>query len=194
MRSNARILPPVLSAAVTGSPSTSIAKLAWLLPLFFAGLAGHQAKVAYDLNNTKTNGTEVTAEVTELHVETRADVTYDYVSLRIPMPDGSVRTREQLSLPHAIAPALKGKEELLVRVAPGASRSVVVTEPIGPTPVVDTQIRIAGINTLMSFGAALLFGLGVFYWDRSLRREGDPATRGVSEPDPEHPARQVVRS
>jgi len=59
---------------------------------------------------------------------------------------------------------------------------------------VDTQIRVAGINTLMSFGAALLFGLGVFYWNRSLRREGDPATRGVSEPDPEHPARQVVRS
>jgi len=179
---------------VTGSFSRRIAQIAWILPLFFAGISLHQAKVVYDLNTTKTQGTEVTAEVAELHVETRADVTYDYVSLRIPMPDGSVLTRDRLSLPHAIAPALEGKEELTVRVLPEASRSVVVTEPIGPTPVVNTQMRIAGINALMSLGAALLFGLGVFYWNRSLRREGDPAARGVTEADPDHPARQTVRS
>jgi hypothetical protein len=110
------------------------------------------------------------------------------------MPDGSTLTRERLSLPHGIVPALKGRETLKVRVASGGSRSIVVTEAINSTPVVDTQIRIAGINGLMSFGAALLFGIVIWFWNRSLRRDGDPAERGVSEPDPDHPARQIIRT
>lgn len=169
-----------------------IAQIAWLLPLFFLGVSIHQAKVAYDLHTTRTQGTEVSAEVQEVHVSRRVQVTYDYVHLRIPMPDGSVLMRERLSLPHGIVPALEGKKTLKVRVTPGASRSVVVTELIGPTPVVETQIRIAGINVLMSLGAALLFGMGVYYWNRTLRRDGDPAER--TEADPDHPAREVVRT
>ena len=67
-------------------------------------------------------------------------------------------------------------------------------EPVESTPVVDTQIRIAGINALMSLGATLLFGVAIWFWNRSLRREGDPAERGVTEPDPDHPARRTVRT
>ena len=171
-----------------------IAQAAWLLPLFFLGIALHQGTVVYDLYTTNANGTEATAEVQTIHIENRTQVTYDYVSLRIPIADGTVLTRDRLSLPHGIVPALKGKETLSVRVGPGTNPSIVVTEPIGPTPVVQTQIRIAGINGLMSFGAALLFGIGVFYWNRSLRRDGDPADRGVAEPDPNHPARTIVRT
>jgi len=89
---------------------------------------------------------------------------------------------------------LLDRETLQVRVQRGASIPIVITETIGPTAVVDTQMRIAGINGLMSLGAALLFGIGIWYWNRSLRRDGDPADRGVTEPDPDHPARQVVRS
>jgi hypothetical protein len=170
-----------------------IARIAGLLPLLFLGLAVHQGKVAYDLHTTKTQGTAATAEVQEVKVSNRTQVTYDYVSIRVPMPDGSVLTRERLSLPHGIVPALKDRETLDLRVVPGGSRSIVVTEPIKATPVVDTQIRIAGINGLMSLGAAILFGVAIWYWNRSLRREGDPAKRGVTEPDPDHPARQTVR-
>ncbi|MFP4228196.1 MAG: hypothetical protein ACLFTE_05120 [Salinivenus sp.] len=171
-----------------------VAQAAWLLPLFFLGISLHQGSVVYDLFTTNANGTEVTAEVQEIHIENRTQVTYDYVSLRIPLPDGSVLTRERLSLPHGIVPALDGKETLSVRVGSGPDPSLVITEPIGPTPVVETQMRIAGINGLMSFGAAVLFGVCVFYWNRSLRRQGDPADRGVSEPDPDHPAGTVVRT
>ena len=170
-----------------------IARIAWLLPVLFAGLALHQGRVVYDLHTTKAKGTVAMAEVQEVHASNRTQVTYDYVSLRVPMPDGSVLTRERLSLPHGVVPPLEEKETLTVRVAPDARRSVVVTEPIKATPVVDTQIRIAGINALMSLGAALLFGVAIWFWNRSLRREGDPAQRGVKEPDSDHPARQVVR-
>lgn len=170
-----------------------IAQGAWLLPLLFLGLAVHQGKVAYDLHTTKTQGTAATAEVLEVHEDARSDVTYDYVSLRVSLPDGTTLTRERMSLPHGLVPPLQGRETLDVRVDPGGPRGIVVTEQVESAPIVDTQIRIAGINALMSFGAALLFGLGIWVWNRSLRREGDPAERGVTEPDPDHPARQVVR-
>jgi hypothetical protein len=170
-----------------------IARVAWFLPLLFLGLSVHQGKVAYDLHTTKTNGTDALAEVLEVHKDNRTDVTYDYVSLRVPMPDGTTLTREKMSMPHGIVPVLRDKDQLKVRVASSGPRGVVIMEKIETTPVVDTQLRIAAMNALMSFGAALLFGFGVWFWNRSLRREGDPAERGITEPDPDHPARQVVR-
>jgi len=170
-----------------------VARAAWFAPLLLVGLSFHQAKVTYDLHATKTSGVSATAEVLEMHKGNRQDVTYDYANLRIDLPDGGTMTREKLSLPHGLVPPLMDRETLQVRVQQGASIPIVITEPIGSTPVVDTQMRIAGLNGLMSLGAALLFGIGVWFWNRSLRREGDPADRGVTEPDPEHPARQVVR-
>lgn len=170
-----------------------VAQLAWIVPLFFLGLSLHQGKVAYDLYQTKTQGTPATAEVREVYIDNRKDVTYDYISLRVELPDGTTLSREKMSLPHGLVPLLKGKEMLDVRVDPGGARQIAVTEQIKSTPIVGTQIRIAGLNGLMSFGAALLFGVGVWFWNRSLRREGDPSERGVTEPDPDHPARKVVR-
>jgi hypothetical protein len=170
-----------------------VAQAAWLVPVLFFGLSLHQAKVTYDLHSTKVSGVDATAEVLEMKKGNRSDVTYDYASLRVTLPDGGTLTRERLSLPHGLVPPLLDRETLQVRVRQGASIPIVITETIGPTPVVDTQMRIAGINGLMSLGAALLFGIGIWYWNRSLRRDGDPADRGVTEPDPDHPARQVVR-
>ena len=171
-----------------------VAQIAWLAPLLLVGLTAHQAKVAYDLHTTRTNGASATAEVLEVHSEDRTDVTYDYVSLRVTLPDGDTFTRRKMSLPHGIRPPLRHRETLQVRAQPGASIPIAITEKIGPTPVVETQVRVAGINGLMSLGAALLFGIGIWFWNRSLRRDGDPADRGLTEADPDHPARQIVRS
>lgn len=168
--------------------------MAWLAPILFFALSLHQGKVAYDLHSTKVNGTIAVADVVEIHKGNRSDVTLDYVSLRIDLPNGDTLTRDKLSLPHGLVPPLLDRETLEVRVQQDASIPIVITEKIGPTPVVDTQMRIAGINGLMSLGAALLFGIGVWFWNRSLRRDGDPADRGLTEPDPDHPARRIVRS
>jgi hypothetical protein len=165
----------------------TVARIAWVLPLFFLGLALHQSKVAYDLHYTLENGELATAEVLEIHKENRVDVTYDYASLRIPLENGETITRNRLSLPHSLVPVLEGRETLDVRVLPGASQEVVIEA------VVHTQWRIAALNAVMGAGAALLFGFGIWFWNRYLRREGDPAERGVLEGDPDHPARQIVR-
>jgi hypothetical protein len=179
---------------VSGSLLQRVAQFAWLVPVLFFGLALHQGKVTYDLRATNLDGTSATAEVLEMHKGNRSDVTYDYVSLRVDLSDGDAFTQKKMSLPHGIVPPLLDRETLKVRVNKGASIPIVITEKIGSTPVVQTQMRIAGINGLMSLCAALLFGIGVWFWNRSLRRDGDPADRGVEEPDPEHPARQVVRT
>jgi hypothetical protein len=171
-----------------------VAQAAWLAPLLFFALSLHQGKVAYDLHATKLAGVPAVADVLEIQKGNRSDITLDYVSLRIDLPDGGTLTREKLSLPHGLVPPLLERDTLQVRVQREASIPIVITEKIGPTPVVDTQMRIAGINALMSLGAAFLFGVGVWFWNRSLRRDGDPADRGVTEPDPDHPARRVVRS
>lgn len=171
-----------------------VAHLAWLVPILFVGLSLHQGKVVYDLDHTRTTGTVASADVLEIHKDNRTDVTYDYVSLRVDLPNADSLTQRKMSLPHGLVPPLLDRETLQVRVNTEANIPIVITETIGSTPVVKTQLHIAGINALMSFGAALLFGFGVWYWNRSLRREGDPADRGVEEADPDHPARQVVRS
>lgn len=182
-----------LHLPVTSTLLRRIALASVLVPALFFGLAVQQGTVVYDLWTTKTHGTGATANVLEKQKGERSDVTYDYVTLEATLPDGSTFTREKLSLPHGVMPPLMDRETLAVRVLRGADIEVVITETIGSTPVVDTQMRIAGLNGLMSLLGALLFGGGVWYWNRSLHRNGDPAERGVDEPDPEHPARQVMR-
>ena len=162
-------------------------RAAWILPVFFVGLFGHQAFVAYHLQTTLTEGELAQAEVLEVHMENRVDVTYDYASLRVELADGQVITKEKMSLPHSLIQLLENRDTVPVRVRPGAAQEIVVAE-FGAT-----QWRIAAMNAAMALGAALVFGLAIFYWDRYLRRQGDPSERGVTEPDPDHPARQIVR-
>lgn len=146
-----------------------VAQAAWFFPTLLFLLSIHQAKVARDLDATLTNGTHAIAEVTDYQKSERADVTYDYVSLRIPMPDGTVMQRDKVSLPHTLVPRLEGQETLEVRVLAGAAQEVVITS-IGAT-----QTRIAVLNGVMSFGAFMMVLIGVYAWNRSLRKPEDEA-------------------
>ena len=164
-----------------------LTRLAWIVPLFLLGLALHQGKSAYDLQATLTQGEVAEAEITDLFTTDRVDVTYDYVDLRVELGDGTMIEKEQMSLPHSLVPIIKDQETVEVRVQPGAAQEVVIAD-IGPT-----QARIAMMNAGISLIGAIAVALGLFFWQRYLRREGDPSARGVSEPDPDHPARQAVR-
>jgi hypothetical protein len=152
-----------------------ISRLAWLIPVLLLALGLNQIRVAFGLRATLAEGVSTTAEVLEYEASNRVDVTYDYVSLRITMPDGEAFVREKMALPHSLAPRLEGREELTVRVQPGASQEVVIEE------IASTQWRIAAINAAMSLFGALFFGGAVFAWNRSLKRKGDP---GYQAPDP----------
>jgi len=180
-------LPVIPPKSPDGPVTRLVARGAWIVPAFFLVISLHQAKTSYDLNATLQNGEPATATVTEVHEENRVDVTYDWVSLRIPRSDGTVIEKEKLALPHSLVPLIKDRETVEVRVQAGATQEVVITA------IVNTQWRIAAMNAGISFFAALLFAAGVWYWNRGLTVEGDPAERGVETPDPDHPARRIVR-
>lgn len=150
-----------------------IARLLWIFPALLILLTVHQAKVAYDIHQTLQQGTPATAEVVETFKSERVDVSFDYVSLRVPLPDGRVLVKEKMSLPHMLYPQVEGKETLDVLVMPGEAQAVVIADIARP------QWRIAAINAAMSFLGFLFFSVAVFAWNRFLNRKGDPADRPV---------------
>ncbi|GIV61324.1 MAG: hypothetical protein KatS3mg044_0190 [Rhodothermaceae bacterium] len=159
---------------VVSRTSLLVARLLWLAPAMLLALAIYQARVAHDLRTTLDRGQAASAQVTHYNRVDRKDVTFAEVSLRVRLPDGTVLEKEHLSLPYSLSFMVE-RDSLEVRVLPGAAQEVVIAE------IAATQARIAGMNAAMSFGAFLLFAAGVFWWNRYLRRRGDPARAAVPE-------------
>lgn len=152
-------------------PLRILSRLAWLVPALLTFLAINQFYVVLDIRGTIANGTVADATITELEISGRTDVTLDYVSLAVPLADGSTLTREEMPIPHSLAPLLEDQETVGVYVLPGAGQEVVIRQ------IANTQWRIAAINAAVSLLGALLSAWGVFAWNRYLVRQGDPALR-----------------
>lgn len=155
-----------------GPRSRIVARLLWIFPAILLFLTINQVNVALDLRETLNSGTPATAEVVEIYKTNRVDVTYGYVRLRIPTEDGVVERR--LSMSVSLLPVLEGKDSLDVRLLPGEDQEVVITSIAKP------QWHMAAINGGISFIGLVLLTIGVFAWNRYLRRRGDPADRVLS--------------
>jgi len=154
-------------------PSLSlwIARVLWLAPGLLFALGLYLGWSAYRMHRTWQEGMPAVAEITELEISQRVDVTYDYVNLRIRLPDGRVLERNRLSLPHTLAPLLRGRDSVEVRLRPENPEDVVIVE------LARAQWRMALIQAIMSLLGGVLFAVGVAWWNRLLRRQGDPAWR-----------------
>ncbi|CAM3246777.1 DUF3592 domain-containing protein [Rhodothermus bifroesti] len=148
-----------------------IARALWLAPALLFALAVYQAWVAYALHRTWTEGIPAVAAITALEISQRMDVTYDYVNLRVHLPDGRLLEREKLSLPHTLAPLLRGRDSVQVRVRPESPEDLVIVD------LARAQWRMAAIQAIMSLLGGAVFAFGVGWWNRLLRRQGDPALR-----------------
>lgn len=144
-----------------------IARLLWILPAILLFLTINQVNVAYDIRETLAKGTPATAEVLEVYQTNRADVTYGYIRLRIPADTGAVET--QLSMSLSLLNELEGSDSLDVRLLPGEDVEIVISDIARP------QWRMAAINAGISFIGLILLTIGVWSWNRYLRRKGDPA-------------------
>lgn len=158
------------------SKTLLIARILWIFPVILVFLTINQANVAFDLQETLSKGEPAIARVTDYFSSDRVDVSYDYISLRVALADGEIVEKEKLSLPHSFAAEIEGKVELPVRVLRGADQEIVI-ESVGRA-----HWRIAAINSVMSLIALVLASVGVFYWNRYLKRKGDPALQPVEEP------------
>lgn len=153
-----------------------VARLLWAAPALLFFLSVDQALVAVDLRETLHAGTPAVAEVVHYERTDRAEVMYGYVDLRVPLADGTVLTQEKMSLPHALMHEVEGKTTLPVRVLPGADQPIVIAS------IAATQWKMAALQSAMSFGAFLVFFAGVFWWNRHLRRQGDPGMAPAATP------------
>ena len=152
-----------------------IARVLWLLPALLFFLTFTQVQVALDLRATFEAGVPATGEVVAFDNTNRADVTYGYVSLRVPLADGRVLMKEKMSLPHSLLPRLEGQETVVVRVRPGAAQEVVIAQ------LMPAHWLIAASQAGISLLGALIFFTGVFWWNRYLKKKGDPARRTLNE-------------
>ena len=143
-----------------------LALTAWAVPVLLLALAANQAKVAVDLRTTLEKGDAAVARVVEYDRFDRADVTYGYVSLEIPLPTGETISRDKMSLPYSLIQEIEGQETLAVHVLRDAGQTVVIDM------VADTQWKIAAIQSAVSFLMAVMAFVGVLAWNRSLRRRG----------------------
>ncbi len=142
-----------------------IARILWFFPALLLFLTLDQAKVAFDLRQTWQHGAPATAEVLAFENANRVDVTYGYVSLRVPLPDGRVLTKEKMSLPNSLLPRLEEATSLAVRVQPGAAQEVIIER------LMPAHWLIAAGQSGMALLGALLFGTGVFWWNRYVDRQ-----------------------
>ncbi len=154
----------------------------WAAPLLLVLYGLYLLKAPFDYRRTLEQGVEAQAEIVELHLDNRVDVSMDHVSLAVTLPDGQRVVEERMPLPHSLAPLLEGRETVPVRVLPGSAKPIVIVSDGGDTAVGRALWRLSAINGVMCLLAALMFGIGIWLWNRYLARHGDPAERVLTEP------------
>lgn len=141
-----------------------MARLLWLAPLLLLFIGIYLSRAALEQRTTWQEGQPAQADVLEVEVSNRVDVTLDYVSLKVDMPDGSVLVKEKMSMPSTLMRRLEDARTLDVHVRPGSSQEVIIDK------LMPAQWLITAGNAGMSLLGALLLSIGVFAWNRYLKR------------------------
>lgn len=157
-----------MSQSRNGSHVKTVARLMWLGPALLVAISIALLRAGFDERTTLESGTLVTAEVVDVNIRNRADVTYGHIDLRVPTPEGEVIER-RLPLPLSLLIPLEDEKELAVWYQPASSTDVVIDF------IARAQWKMALIHAGMSALGAILLAIGVFAWNRFLGREGDPA-------------------
>lgn len=150
-----------------GSGVKLVARALWVLPALLIVISASLIKAGLDERKTLEAGTLVTAQVVDVEIRNRADVTYGHIDLRIPVSETETIDR-RLPLPLSLLTPLEGRDEVDVRLLRGSSTEVVIES------IARAQWRMALIHAAMTALGAILLGIGVFAWNRYLGRHGDP--------------------
>ncbi|OZC02604.1 hypothetical protein [Rubricoccus marinus] len=159
-----------------------VARLLWLLPLLLVAIAILLTVSGFEQRETAEYGERVVAEVLDVEVRERSEITHGMVKLRYTPPETAAPVERYIELPLAFMKEIQGDFEsdstlaLPIRVQAGSDQIIL-----------DAFSRVQWVMTfsfaaMSAFGAICLAWL-VGGWNRFLAREGDPANREVTEAD-----------
>src|SRR5690606_4886931 len=104
------------------------------------------------------------------HTVERSEYTDGYMQLRFTPPGAEAPVERRVTLPLTLIKYLEGAEVDPVRVLPASDVDVVLEDVARP------QWRMALIQSSFAVLMGLILAALVFFWNRHLRRHGDPAT------------------
>ena len=152
------------------------ARLLWALPLLMAVISVGLLRAGLEQRETAESGQTVVAEVVDLEVRERSEITRGAVTLRYTPPGEAEPVVRPVELPLAflkdIEAEYKADSALTVPIQVREGRDQVV---LGAYP------RAQWVLTFSFAGMALIGALGLTWlvagWNRFLARDGDPALR-----------------
>lgn len=157
----------------------TVARLLWALPLLLLVIGVTTLLAGFEQRGVDARGTTVQAEVEEVYLRERSEITRGEVRLRYTPPGATAPVARAVEMPLVLLKELEADVDAL----PVGER---LTIPIVVSDETD-QIVLGGHRrgqwmltfslSAMAFVGALVSGLLVRGWNRFLAREGDPATR-----------------
>ena len=152
------------------------ARALWAAPALMAVIAVALLVSGLDQRRTATEGAEIQAQVVDVEVRERSEITRGAVTLRYTPPEASAPVTRTVELPLAFMKEIEQDFEadpaltLPIRVREGSDQiSLGAFE------------RVQWVMTLAFAGMALMGAIGLVLlvgaWNRYLAREGDPAFR-----------------
>ncbi|MFN3597477.1 MAG: hypothetical protein ACK41D_09440 [Rubricoccaceae bacterium] len=148
-----------------------VARLLWLAPALMLVISVALVRAGGEQREIAESGTTVEAEVLDVYVRERSEITRGDVQLRFTPPGADAPVERRFELPLAFLKDLEQREgeTIPVLVRPGDDQIVL-----------GQYSRVQWVMTYsfaaMAFVAALGLSLLVAAWNRYLARKGDPAT------------------
>lgn len=148
--------------------STHLARLVWLLPIYFLAMHTYQWLIYNGSKTTWEDGESYMAEVIDFDVKQIAAQTSGYIVLRFETPDGVIEDR--LSLSVQMAQVLTASELIPVRYNPDSFRPIVLT---GTYELQRKVIRVNLAITVIGLLATGWITLLTMRWIRRREAEGE---------------------
>ena len=150
-----------------------IAKALWLVPILMFVYSFYLLRAGLDQKSTADGGFQTTAEVTNVDVGQRSEITYGEMDLEFVDSEGN-QVAETLPLPLSLLFMVRDEKTVEITYDPESSKPVVINR------ISRALWRMSLINALICLVSALLLVIPVFAWNRYLKKHGDPGSAHLS--------------
>jgi len=153
-----------------------LAKLMWLMPALLLFYSLYLVQAGFDQKKTWEDGYKTIAEVTNVQVDQRSEITYGEIELSFEDEEGA-EVVESMPLPLSLLFMVKDEASLPITYNASSSKPVTIDR------VARALWKLSMINAAICLFAGLLLIIPVFAWNRYLKKHGDPgelATESVT--------------